>query len=180
MRATIVRLHDLCAGPVFVDGALDRMAALGGGDEAVILATGAASGATIAAVAAAAADAVLRLRTPGRDLARERATVVRLDGALGAREAEQLLADARGATVVVDDPTRITIRGAQLRALVAAVDLRCERPLRVVACTTSPVDRGVRFDARALVAAVAAATAVPTFDLVAGIGDVRSRPAIPA
>jgi hypothetical protein len=180
MRATIARLRELHAGPVFVDGALDRMAALGGGDDAVILATGAASGTTIAAVAAAAADAVLRLQTPGRDPARERATVVRVEGALGSREAEQLLADARGGTVVVDDPTRITIRGAQLRAFVAAVDLRCDRPLRVVACTTSPADRSVRFDARALVAAVAAATGLPTFDLVSGIGDARARPAIPA
>jgi hypothetical protein len=180
MRATIARLHDLSTGPVFVDGALDRMAALGGGDDAVIVATGAASGATIDAVATAAADAVLRLRTPGRDLARERTTIVRVEGALGSREAERLLADAPGATVVVDDPTRITIRGAQLRAFVAAMDLRCERPLRVVACTTSPVDRGLRFDARALVAAVAAATGLPTYDVVSGVGDARARPAIPA
>lgn len=180
MRATIARLHALRVGPVFVDGALDRMAALGGGDDAVIVATGAASGATIAAVAAAAADAVLRLRTPGRDPARERATVVRVEGALGSREAEQLLADARDATVVVDDPTRITVRGAQLRALIAGVDLRCERPLRVVACTTSPVDRTVRFDARALVAAVATATGLPTYDVVSGICEARSRAAVPA
>ncbi len=96
VRATIDRLRALSDGPVFVDGAIDRVAALAGGDDAVIVATGAASGATLARVAAAAADAVARLTLPGRDPARERARVIRLDGALDARDAETLLAEAGG------------------------------------------------------------------------------------
>jgi hypothetical protein len=169
MRATIDRLRALGAGPVLVDGAIDRVAALAGGDDAVIVATGAASGATVARVAAVAADMVLRLTLPGRDPAGERARVVRIAGALDARDAEALLADVRDATVVVDDPTRIAVRGALFAKLRAAVDLRCERPLRVIACTTSPVGRDATLPPRELVEAVARATGLPTFDVVADL-----------
>ncbi|HEX3467435.1 MAG TPA: hypothetical protein VHT05_05085, partial [Candidatus Elarobacter sp.] len=44
MRATIARLRALADGPVIVDGAIDRIAPLAGGDDAVVIATGAASG----------------------------------------------------------------------------------------------------------------------------------------
>jgi hypothetical protein len=169
MRATIERLRALASGPVFVDGAIDRVAALAGGDDAVILATGAASGATLARVAAIAADAVARLMLPGRDPARERERVILVTGALDALDAEELLADARGATVVVEDPTRVAVRGALFAKLRAAVDLRCVRPLRVVACTTSPVGRDASLAPRALVEAVARATGLPTFDVVADL-----------
>jgi hypothetical protein len=169
MRATIERLCRLGTGPVFVDGAIDRVAALAGGDDAVIVATGAASGATLARVAAVAADTVARLTLPGRDPLRERARVIVVAGALDARDAEELLADAFDATVVVEDPTRIAVRGALFAKLRAAVDLRCERPLRVVACTTSPVGRDSALAPRALVDAVARATGLPTFDVVADL-----------
>ncbi len=169
VRATIDRLRALGGGPVFVDGAIDRIAALAGGDDAVIVATGAASGATVARVAAVAADAVARLTLPGRDPARERGRVIRVEGALDAGDAEALLAEGAGATVVVDDPTRIAIRGALFAELRAAVDLRCERALRVVACTTSPVGRDASLPPRALLEAVARATGLPTFDVVADL-----------
>lgn len=169
MRATIDRLRALAAGPVLVDGAIDRVAPLAGGDDAVIVATGAASGATVARVAAVAADTVARLTLPGRDPAHERARVLIVAGALDARDAEELLADARDATVVVEDPTRIAVRGALFAKLRAAVDLRCERPLRVVACTTSPVGRDAALAPRELVEAVARATGLPTFDVVADL-----------
>ena len=55
---------------------------------------------------------------------------------------------------------------ARLRA---TVDLRCERPLRVVACTTSPVGRDATLPARELVEAVARATGLPAFDVVADL-----------
>lgn len=169
MRATIDRLRTLGTGPVFVDGAIDRIAPLAGGDDAVILATGAVSGATVARVAQVAAAAVQRLTLPGRDPAHERARVVQVHGALDARDAEALLADARDATVVIDDPTRIAVRGALFATLRATVDLRCERPLRVVACTTSPVGRDASLEPRALVEAVARATGLPAFDVVADL-----------
>lgn len=169
MRATIDRLRALGAGPVFVDGAIDRVAPLAGGDDAVIVATGAASGTTVARVAAIAAETVARLSLPGRDPAGERERVVRIDGALDTRDAERLLGEATGATVVVEDPTRIAVRGALFEKLRAGVDLRCERPLRVVACTTSPVGRESSLSPRPLLEAVAQATALPTFDVVANL-----------
>jgi hypothetical protein len=173
MRATIDRLRELCTGPVLIDGAIDRVAPLAGGGDAVIVATGAASGATVARVAAVAADTVARLTLPGRDPALERARVVRVSGALDARDAEELLTSAAGATVVVDDPTRIAVRGALFAKLRATVDLRCERPLRVVACTTSPVGRDASLAPRALLDAVAQATGLPTFDIVADLASER-------
>jgi hypothetical protein len=169
VRATIARLRELGGGPVLVDGAIDRIAALAGGDDAVVIATGAASGATVARVAAVAADAVARLTLPGRDPARERARVVHVAGALDARDAEELLETARDATVVVEDPTRIAVRGALFAKLRERVDLRCERPLRVVACTTSPVGRDALLPPRELAEAVARATGLPAFDVVAGV-----------
>jgi uncharacterized NAD-dependent epimerase/dehydratase family protein len=122
------------------------------------------------------------LQLPGRDPSRERARVVELDGALDVRGAQDLIAHAAGATVVVSDPTRVTVRGALLAALRDAVDLRCERPLRIVACTTSPVGRGITLPARALVQAVAAATGLPAFDVVSGLagGTVRAAASRPA
>ena len=169
MRATIERLRALHGGPVFVDGAIDRVAALAGGEDAVIVATGAASGATVARVAAVAAGAVARLSLPGRDPARDRARVIRVEGALDVRDAEQLLSGARDATVVVDDPTRIVVHGALFARLRETVDLRCERPLRLVACTTSPVGRDAALAPRELFDAVARATGLPAFDVVADL-----------
>jgi uncharacterized NAD-dependent epimerase/dehydratase family protein len=169
MRATIDRLRALTGGPVLVDGAIDRIAPLAGGDDAIVIATGAASAGTVARVAEIAADTVARLTLPGRDSGRERATVVRIAGALDARDAEELLHGSPDVTVVVDDPTRVAVRGAVFAALRAFVDLRCERPLRVVACTTSPAGRDATLPARALVEAVARATGLPAFDVVADL-----------
>jgi uncharacterized NAD-dependent epimerase/dehydratase family protein len=169
MRATIERLGELVDGPVLVDGAIDRVAAVAGGDDAVVVATGAASGTTVARVAQVAAETVARLTLPGRDPTHERARVVAVAGALDARDAQALLTDARGATVVVEDPTRVAIRGALLARLCEAVDLRCEHPLRVVACTTSPVGRETTLAPRELLEAVARATGLPTFDVVADL-----------
>jgi len=171
MRATIARLQALVDGPVLVDGAIDRIAPLAGGDDAVIVATGAVSGETIDAVAAVAAETAARLRIPPHDAhERDERRVVRIAGAIDGREAEALLARAAGATVVVRDPTRIAVRGERFARLMRAVDVRCERPIRLVALTTSPVAGDVRLPARELVEAVARATALPVFDVVADVG----------
>ncbi len=171
LRATIERLAELTPEPIFVDGAIDRVAPLAGGqNQAVILAAGGASGADVAAIAESARSTAARLRLPARDLAREGCEVVVVAGALDARDARDLLAGARpGTTVVVADPTRVTVGGKLLDTLVAAFDLRCELPLRLVACTTSTAGTNGALDPRTLVRAVAAATGLPTFDVVAGL-----------
>jgi len=168
VRATIDRLRALGSGPVFVDGAIDRIAPLAGGDDAIVVATGGASGATVERVAAVAADVVARLQTPAYDPARDGATPLRLPAALDAGLAESLLAQAPQ-TVVVGDPTRIAIRGRLFARLAEHIVLRCERALRVVACTTSPDGPSGGLDPVALVRAVARATALPVYDVLAGV-----------
>jgi hypothetical protein len=170
VRATIERLRELTSEPAFVDGAIDRIAPLAGiGNQAIVLATGGASGSSIAAIAEAARSTIARLALPGRDRARERADVIVVDGALDARDAHELLASERSATLVVADPTRVAVRGKLLDRIMAAFDLRCERPLHVVACTTSTAGSRYALDPRELVRAVAAATGLPAFDVVAGV-----------
>ena len=167
VRRTLAQLALLTDGPIFLDGAIDRIAALAGGEDAVIVATGAQSGATIEHVAAVAGDLVRRLSIPRDDGARGDA--IAIDGALGAERASALIAEFRGARVVVSDPTRITVRGKLFEQLVRAVDLRTLAPIRVVACTVSSYGREGALEPRALVAAVARATGRPTFDLFAGL-----------
>ncbi len=169
MRATLERLRELSGGPTFVDGAIDRIAPLAGGDDAIVVATGGASGTSIAAVAEVARTTIARLTLPARVRVHERADVVTISGALDSRDAQELLNAGRaGATIVVADPTRVTVRGKLLEKLMAAFDLRCERPLRVVACTTSS-GAARALDPRELVRAVGAATGLPAFDVVAGL-----------
>jgi hypothetical protein len=167
LRATITRLAALSGGMVFVDGAIDRIAPLAGGDDAIVLATGAVLADTVEAVAAATGETVRRLTLRGRDPAHERATVDILSGALDARVAQMLLAGTGDRTVVVADPTRIAIRGSLFDRVCAHVDLRCERPLRLIACTTSGFSLERSFDPQELVTAVARATGLPAYDLVA-------------
>ena len=168
VRATIDRLRALCAGPVFVDGAIDRVAALAGGADAIVVATGGASGATVERVAEIAGDLVARLQTPAYDPQRDGPAPLRIAGALDALLAEALLA-GEPQTVVVADPTRIALRGRLFARLARHVAVRCERALHVVACTTSPDGPGGGLDPVALVRAVARATGLPTFDVLAGL-----------
>ncbi|MFN2461040.1 MAG: hypothetical protein ABR591_10180 [Candidatus Velthaea sp.] len=167
LRAVIDRLAALSGEVVMVDGALDRLAPLAGGDDRVVIATGAASGATVAEIAAVAGDVVARLLLPA--VAESCAGAIRIAGALDARCAHDLIVRHRGATVVVADPTRVVVRGKLFAMLRAAVDLRCAQRLCILACTTSSAGGAASLDARALVRAVAAATGLPTFDLVAGL-----------
>jgi hypothetical protein len=166
IRATIDRVRALATGPVFVDGAIDRIAPLAGGGDAVIVATGAASGATVERVAEVVADVVARLRVPAYDPARDGTIATRVAAALDPAIAEGLLA-GESRVVVVADPTKITVRGRLFARLCEHVVLRCERALRVVACTTSSVGRDGALDPVALVRAVARATALPAFDVLA-------------
>jgi len=167
VRRTLAQLAEFSSGPIFLDGAIDRIAALAGGDDAVIVATGAQSGATIERVAAIAGDLVRRLSIVRDD--GTRADAILIEGALGPQRASELIADHRGARVVVSDPTRVTVRGKLFEQLNERVELRTCAPVRVVACTVSSYGRDGVLEPRALVRAVARATARPTFDLFAGL-----------
>ena len=167
LRATIERLAALSGGVVFVDGAIDRVAPLAGGDDTIVLATGAAYGGSVAQIAAAAGQTIRRFQLPAYHAGEREGQVVMVRGALDARRAQSLLTAERAMTVVVADPTRVTVRGELFDALCAHVDLRCERPLRPVACTTSSFAADGSLDPAALTAAVARATGLPVYDLVA-------------
>jgi uncharacterized NAD-dependent epimerase/dehydratase family protein len=172
LRDVVARLVAHGAAPAIVDGAIDRIAALAGGEDAIVVATGAESGTTVDAVARVAADLVARLQLRRYDRAQDDDTagnVVRIDGALDSLRADALFAEASGCVVVVRDPTRVLVRGRTFERLRTHVDLRCERPLRVVACTTSSVARGHALDPHRLVSAVAERTGLPTFDVLAGL-----------
>jgi len=167
VRRTLAQLARLTDGPIFLDGAIDRIAALAGGDDAVIVATGAQSGATIERVASIAGDLVKRLSLPRDDGTCRDAIVI--DGALGPERASELIARHAGARVIVSDPTRVSVRGKLFEQLIARVDLRTNAPILVVACTVSSYGRDGQLEPRALVHAVARATGRPTFDLFAGL-----------
>jgi hypothetical protein len=67
----------------------------------------------------------------------------------------------------VRDPTQIALSGrAGLRAL-DQLTIRCRRPLRVVAATIASIGPQRSFEPVAFAAAVAKATALPTFDVYA-------------
>lgn len=166
VRATIARLIEYGADPVLVDGAIDRIAAIAGGNDAVIVATGAALAASPAEVVAHTASLIARLRLPAPDPHRARLAIVTT---LGADRLAALVAAGERRQVVARDPTRILVRGEAFMHAARALDLRVRHTLEVVACTVAPAGEGRAFDARALVDGLADATGLPVFDVVAGL-----------
>ncbi len=148
-----------------VDGAIDRLAALPELEAAVVIATGAARADSVEAIAAqtAAIVARLRLRAPDRDR-----PAVEIDGALTPAVAHALIAAGERRQVVVRDAARIAVVDGSFGALARALDLRCARPLDLVACTCASRGPGTAVEPRALLRAVAAATGLPAFDVYSG------------
>jgi hypothetical protein len=165
LRRTVRRLHELGAETVVIDGAVDRLAALRDGDDAVIVATGAASGPTLERAVDDLRALVARLRIPRFDAARP---ALRIAGALTAADAAELIAAGERRQVVVGDPTQIAFSGRTYTTLAAQLDLRCERVLHVVACTVAPRSPERAFDPRRFLQAAAEATGLPVYDVYAG------------
>ena len=161
VRAVKRRLFEFGAQRVIVDGAIDRLAALAGEPDAVIVATGASAAATIEAAAEDVGALVRRLQTPGFDPAQPH---VRISRALDAVAVSELIRASEMRQVVVTDPTRIAVRGHALIRAHEKLRIRCERPLRVVAVTVASIGRERYFEPRAFARAVAAQTKLPTFD----------------
>jgi hypothetical protein len=148
-----------------IDGAIDRVAALAGGDDSVIVASGAAAAGTAAEAVDAAAALVARLRV-GKYDADEPA--LHIDGALTASRISELIAARERRQVVVRDPTQIALNGKAAAHAFAHLTIRCERPLRVVAATVASIGRDHSFEPTGFASAVAGATGLPTFDVYAG------------
>jgi hypothetical protein len=165
VRACVRRFAELGCDQIIVDGALDRVAALAGGNDAVIVAAGASAARTMEEAVDDIRALAARLRIPGAD---RDAPLLRIDGALTASEAARLAAQREERQVVVRDPTQIAISGKALLGVLSRLNLRCERPLRVVAATIASIGRDRYFEPREFARAVASATGLPTFDVYAG------------
>jgi hypothetical protein len=164
VREAIERLHDF-TDLVIVDGAIDRVAALAGGDDAIVVSVGAGAVETLDDAIAQATGLVARLTIPAVDPMQP---MLRLPGALTASEAGRLMRDGETRQIVVRDPTQVALHGRAASSASARLRIRCERPLRVVAATAASIGRDHAFEPREFAAAVAAATGLPTFDVYAG------------
>ncbi len=149
---------------VVVDGAVDRIAALRGGDDAIVLAVGAASAPTFDRAVEDIAALAARLALPLHDGSGEAIVVV---GALTARAAAEHARSFGRMPIVVADPTRIAFGGRTFLELREHLDLRCEHALRPVACTVAPIGLERAFEPRAFARAVAQRTGLPTYDVYA-------------
>ncbi len=165
LRGCIQALLESGCETVLVDGAVDRIAALAGGDDAVIVATGASAAPTIAAAAQDIAALVVRLRMPKLE---DGAQYIRIDGALTPRRAAQLIANHEARSILVRDPTQVLIGGKAFKQVNRSLRLRCERTLNVVAATVASIGTARYFEPVAFAREVATATSLPTFDVFSG------------
>ncbi len=174
VRAIVARLGELVRAHepnafVAIDGAIDRLAALRGGDDAIVVAGGASGGATVTAAIESVRVLAARLAIPVVDRARERIVV---EGALTAARASAFERAGERRQIAVRDATHLAMPGSALIAFLRTLDLRCERSLAPIACAVASQSAERRFDPRVLRRGVAAATGLPTFDVVAS---ARSR-----
>lgn len=165
VREIVDRLLEF-AGVTIVDGAIDRVAALAGGNDAIVVSCGASAAATVAEAADGIGALVARLRVPAFD---PKEPFVRVEGALTPAKSAALIAAREARQVVVRDPTQIALAGKAAAHALSALRVRCERPLHVIAATVASIGRDRVFEPRAFARAVADATALPTFDVYAGV-----------
>jgi hypothetical protein len=164
VRSCVRRFASLGCEQILVDGALDRVAALAGGDDAVIISIGASAARTLEEAVDDARALSVRLRIPRVDPNRP---VLHISGALTAADAARLVSRGEERQVVVRDPTQIAITGKALLEVSSRLQLRCERPIAVVAATVASIGRDRYFEPREFARAVARATGLPTFDVYA-------------
>jgi hypothetical protein len=151
------------ANRAIVDGAVDRVAALAGGNDAIVVACGAAAAATIGEAVDDVRALVVRLCTP-RFAGGE---CVGVDGAFTAEDAARFVREREQRAIVVRDPTQIALTGKAALHAFEHLTIRCERPLRVIAATVASIGRDSAFEPASFARAVADATGLPTFDVYA-------------
>ncbi len=154
-----------CSEFVVVDGAVDRVSALAGSQAAVVVSCGAAAAATMDEAVDDAAALVARLRVARFD---SHKAAIELHGALTAAQAARLIAARETRQIVVRDPTQIALHGRAGSRALAQLDVRCRRPLRVVALAVASIGPQRCFEPQAFAAALARATDLPVFDVYAG------------
>jgi len=149
---------------VLVDGAIDRVAALAGGHDAIVVSCGAAAAPAQGEAIDDVRALVVRLRTPRFDGKTES---LQIEGALTPAIAAQLIRERERRAIVVRDPTQILLTGKAALHAFDRLGIYCERPLNVIAVTIASAGRDRTFEPREFARAVATATAVPTFDVYA-------------
>jgi hypothetical protein len=165
VRVSLAQMRAHGAEITLLDGAVDRVAALAGGDDAIVVATGAATAATVGDAVEEVRALVARLTVASVDGGEP---ALRLEGALTATLVAEFLARGETRQIVVRDPTQIALAGKAFDGAARRLRLRCERPLRVVAVTVASIGRDRYFETAAFARAVARATGLPTFDVYAG------------
>jgi hypothetical protein len=149
---------------VLVDGAIDRVAALAGGHDAIVVSCGAAAAPAQGEAIDDVRALVVRLRTPRFDGKTES---LQIEGALTPAIAAQLIRERERRAIVVRDPTQILLTGKAALHAFDRLGIYCERALNVIAVTIASAGRDRTFEPREFARAVATATAVPTFDVYA-------------
>ncbi len=147
-----------------VDGAIDRIAALAGGSDAVVVSCGASASATMEEAVADVRALVARLGVPRYD---ESEPAIHIDGALTPSRTAELIRDREERAIVVRDPTQIALTGRAALHALERLRIRCEREIHVVAVTVASIGRDRAFEPRTFAHAVAEATSVPAFDVYA-------------
>jgi hypothetical protein len=163
LRAVVRELYSFVPR-VLVDGAVDRVAALAGGEDAIVVAAGAAAASTQDEAIDDLRALVQRLNTPRVGDAVEALTI---EGALTPGIAAQLIREGERRTIVVRDPTQIALTGKTALYAFERLTIRCLRPLRVIATTIASIGRERAFEPRTFAREVARATGLPTFDVFA-------------
>jgi len=163
-RACIARFFELGCEIVVVDGAVDRVAALAGGEDAVVIASGADGAKTMDEAVEEARALAVRLGTPPFD---SQEPFIEVDGALLPSLAAELMAAGERRQVVVTDPTQIALHGKAMIAIADRLKLRCRRSLHVVAATVASVGRDRCFEPRTFLRRVGRAANLPVFDVYA-------------
>ena len=164
VREAVAVLQSHCE-TVVVDGAIDRVAALAGVAGAIVVAAGASAGSTPDEAVDAIRALVQRLTVAAADPAQ---AAVEIEGALTPARAAELVEARETRQVVVRDPTQIALAGRAAAYAFTRLQIRCVRPLRVVAATVASIGRERSFEPRTFARAVARATGLPTFDIYAG------------
>ncbi|HKU81381.1 MAG TPA: hypothetical protein VJP76_04350, partial [Candidatus Tumulicola sp.] len=129
-----------------VDGAFDRVAAVAGENGAIVIAGGASAASTAREATDAMQALAVRLSAPRYDPSLE---AVRIDGALTAARATELIGANERRQIVVRDPTQIALTGKTALHAFERLAIRCERPLRPVAATVAPAAPNGGFEPRA-------------------------------
>jgi hypothetical protein len=150
---------------VLIDGAIDRLAVIATGDDAIVVACGAAAAPTEQDVLDEVRGLVMRLRVPRFDGTEP---AIRIEGALLPEMVAQLIKRGERRAVVVASPASIVLSGkAALRAL-ERLRIRCERPASVVAVTAASIGPAQSFEPREFLEAIARSTGLATYDVYAG------------